>query len=62
MTAQMGAVGKKALKGHVQLQRCASESAARIIFRVHGVEHYWDLAFSHALFADNCDAADSLLL
>lgn len=33
----------------VQFKSCPTEAFAREQFRKHGVEHYWDLAFSKAV-------------
>lgn len=35
--------------GEIKFKVCPSESLAREHFRKHGVEHYWDLAYSSTL-------------
>lgn len=35
--------------GEIKLKACATEKLAREQLRKHGVEHYWDLAFSKSI-------------
>lgn len=35
--------------GEIKFKVCPTESLAREHFRKHGVEHYWDLAYSSTL-------------
>ena len=42
--------------GDLIFKLCPTEAAARDHMRKHGVEHYWDLAYSSAVLEDTEDA------
>ncbi|VDP14683.1 unnamed protein product [Soboliphyme baturini] len=41
---------KKRSFGEIKFKSCPLEKLAREHFQKHGVEHYWDMAYSSAVF------------
>lgn len=50
-------VVKKRSFGEIKFKACPLEKLAREHFQKHGVEHYWDIAYSGAVLEQSDDVA-----